>query len=78
MNSVSHLLQYYQLAPEVPVIVESDTPTPLGWPRYGIITCEGVSVLLSNGAPAKGGNLLRNLWCCVRAQEKVGLCFSIP
>ncbi|CAL1530874.1 unnamed protein product [Lymnaea stagnalis] len=76
MNSVSHLLQYYQLTPEVPIITDVDPPTPVGWPRYGIITCEGVAVPPSNGAPAKGGNLLRNIWCCIRAQEKMGMIFS--
>ncbi|KAI8798989.1 multidrug resistance-associated protein 4 [Biomphalaria glabrata] len=75
MRSVSHLLQYYQLSPEVPLLADVDTPTPPGWPRYGIITCEGVSVPPANGAPAKGGNLLRNIWCCIRAQEKMGMIF---
>ncbi|CAG5119512.1 unnamed protein product, partial [Candidula unifasciata] len=76
MNSVSHLLQYYQLAPEVPILPASEPPTPPGWPRYGIITCEGVSVPPSGTMPAKGCNLLKNIWCCIRAQEKIGIIFS--
>lgn len=71
MNSVSHLLQYHQLTPELPVISEAEPPVPQGWPRYGIITCEAVSVAPLMSGTVKGSNLLRNIWCCIRAQEKV-------
>ncbi|RUS89175.1 hypothetical protein EGW08_003054 [Elysia chlorotica] len=77
MNSVLHLFQYSQLVPEIPRLPDTpDTQTSPGWPRYGIVTCEGVSVPSIGGGPAKGGNLLKNIWCCIRAQEKMGIIFS--
>ncbi|GFR63233.1 multidrug resistance-associated protein 4-like [Elysia marginata] len=77
MNSVLHLFQYSQLLPEIPRLSDtSDTRITPGWPRYGIITCEGVSVPSIAGGPTKGGNLLKNIWCCIRAQEKMGIIFS--
>ena len=39
---------------------------PPAWPQYGIITFEGSSLVSDNGT-----HFLRNIWCCVRAQEKV-------
>ncbi|GFN82065.1 ABC transporter c family member 5 [Plakobranchus ocellatus] len=77
MNSVMHLFQYSQLVPEIPRLPDPPDPgIPSGWPRYGIVTCEGVSVPSLGGGPAKGGNLLKNIWCCIRAQEKMGIIFS--
>ncbi|KAL8559581.1 hypothetical protein ACOMHN_018744 [Nucella lapillus] len=74
MGSVDQLLQCHQLCPEVEGSggegAEVRPPTP--WPQYGIITFEGVS---SPGV-TKGPNVLRNMWCCIRAHEKMGVMFK--
>ena len=68
MGSVDQLIQCYQLCPELDVsLSEGEVRLPSHWPQYGIITFEGVSAT----GPSKGPGVLRNLWCCVRAQEKV-------
>lgn len=66
MTSVERSLSYSGIKPE-PYIPKKITPAPSGWPQYGIITYEGVSVKYGQDAP----KALRNIWCCIRAQEKV-------
>lgn len=68
MSSVDHLLQCYQLCPELDISSSDGEVRPSStWPQYGIVTFEGVSA--SN--TSKGPSILRNMWCCIRAQEKV-------
>ena len=69
MGSVDHLLQCYQLCPELDVSNETEVRPPSNWPQYGIVTFEGVSAT----SASKGPRVLRNMWCCIRAQEKVCL-----
>ncbi|XP_076446071.1 ATP-binding cassette sub-family C member 4-like isoform X2 [Babylonia areolata] len=78
MGSVDQLLQCYQLCPELDVSSEAEVRPPPAWPQYGIITFEGVSTNTTTGATGahKGSNVLRNMWCCIRAQEKMGVMFK--
>lgn len=73
MGSVDHLLQCYQLCPELDMSNETEVQPPSNWPQYGIVTFEGVSAT----SASKGPSVLRNMWCCIRAQEKVCLYNSI-
>ncbi|XP_070197217.1 ATP-binding cassette sub-family C member 4-like isoform X2 [Littorina saxatilis] len=72
MGSVEHLMQCYQLCPELDMSNEAESRPPSTWPQYGIITFEGVS---ATGA-SKGPNTMRNVWCCIRAHEKMGIMFK--
>ncbi|XP_025086729.1 multidrug resistance-associated protein 4-like [Pomacea canaliculata] len=73
MSSVDHLLQCYQLCPELDISSSDGEVRPSStWPQYGIVTFEGVSA--SN--TSKGPSILRNMWCCIRAQEKMGVMFK--
>ena len=69
MGSVDHLLQCYQLCPELEASGEGEggARPPGSWPQYGILTFEGVTA----AGPTKAPGVLRNMWCCIRAQEKV-------
>ena len=64
MSSVDRVSLYSKVEPEA----DHDTGVkpPLLWPQYGIVTFEGTSLYAQNGS-----KILRNLWCCIRAQEKV-------
>ena len=47
-------------------LLQTSHRPPSCWPAYGIITFEGVSVVDDNG-----DKLLKRMFCCIRAQEKV-------
>ncbi|XP_067664014.1 ATP-binding cassette sub-family C member 4-like isoform X1 [Haliotis asinina] len=72
MKSAERLLQYYQMSPELDVAVDTEVKPSLMWPQYGIITLEGVSV----SHPGKGPSPLKGVWCCIRAEEKMGIMFK--
>ena len=65
MCSAERMLKYASLTPEAPLYLE-ERPPPI-WPQYGIVTFEGVSLSYEED----GKQALRNLWCCIRAYEKV-------
>ena len=47
-------------------LITTTRPTPI-WPQYGIVTLEGTSLVNVD----EGTKLLKNIWCCIRAEEKV-------
>ena len=60
------MLKYTDIRPEGPIITPV-RPHPV-WPQYGIITFEGVSVHYGEDQT----RVLKSMWCCFRAEEKVG------
>ena len=69
MTSVERVLMYCELATEA----EWENPSlalPPGWPTYGIITAESVSFQYHPSLP----RVLKNMYFCVRAKEKVMNC----
>ncbi|XP_055958974.1 ATP-binding cassette sub-family C member 4 isoform X3 [Patella vulgata] len=71
MSSVERLFQCYQITPELD-LSETDIKPSLNWPQYGILTLEGVTLTQTS----KGPNILKSVWCCIRAEEKIGLLFK--
>ena len=65
MTSTERVIEYSQLKPEAPLEKEKEPDTD--WPKHGIITFEDVSVSYSDDGPL----VLKNLRCCIRAEEKV-------
>ena len=64
-SSVQRVHRFSQLKAEGEA-VSATRPTSL-WPQYGIVTFEGVTMVLEE----EGQKVLKNLWCCIRAEEKV-------
>ncbi|XP_064609723.1 ATP-binding cassette sub-family C member 4-like [Liolophura sinensis] len=71
MASVDRLLQCYQLPSESDYLPGLEYQPAQNWPMYGILTLEGVSLLPTQ----KGPTCLKSIWCCVRAEEKMGIMF---
>ncbi|XP_030838050.1 multidrug resistance-associated protein 4 [Strongylocentrotus purpuratus] len=67
MTSTERVIEYSQLKPEAPL--EKENKPDADWPKHGIITFEDVSVSYSDDGPL----VLKNLRCCIRAEEKVGI-----
>ena len=67
MSSVDRIMWHINLKPE-PAHSSPNRPSP-DWPNYGIITFDQVTVRYYDQAPYA----LRNLSCCIRAWEKVGV-----
>ncbi|XP_063966914.1 ATP-binding cassette sub-family C member 4-like isoform X1 [Lytechinus pictus] len=67
MTSTERVIEYSQLKPEAPL--ENEKEPEADWPKHGIITFEDVSVSYSDDGPL----VLKNLRCCIRAEEKVGI-----
>ena len=67
MASVERIQELCEVKPEADGVT-AVRPQPQ-WPQYGIVTFEGVSV--SHGSDTC--KMLKNMWCCIRAEEKVGL-----
>ena len=65
MAGVERMLKYAAVAPEAPVM--TSTRPSVVWPQYGIVTLEGVTLQHSD----EQLRVLRNMWCCFRAEEKV-------
>ena len=78
LNNPSKFLLFIQLESVERVskylVIQSEGETitllrpPPAWPQYGIITFEGSSLVSDSGT-----HFLRNIWCCIRAQEKVSV-----
>lgn len=66
MTAVESIMDYSKMKEEVSVVPPSENNS---WPNYGIVTLEGVSVTY----PDTGVKALRNIFCCFRAYEKVGV-----
>ncbi|ESO93670.1 hypothetical protein LOTGIDRAFT_105125, partial [Lottia gigantea] len=71
MSSVERLFQCYQITPELD-LSETDVKPSINWPQYGILTLEGVTLTQTS----KGPNVLKSVWCCIRAEEKMGMLFK--
>ncbi|XP_067949778.1 ATP-binding cassette sub-family C member 4-like [Watersipora subatra] len=70
MGAVDRVLKYSQLKSETyPGTTGASVDMPSTWPTYGIITFESVSLTY----PDTGVRALRNIYCCFRAYEKVGV-----
>ncbi|XP_019646601.1 PREDICTED: multidrug resistance-associated protein 4-like isoform X1 [Branchiostoma belcheri] len=67
MTSAERIIEYSKLDQEPPL--ENDYSLPPNWPVHGIITFEGVSFCYSPDGP----KVLKNLYGCIRAKEKVGI-----
>ncbi|XP_066267905.1 ATP-binding cassette sub-family C member 4-like isoform X4 [Branchiostoma lanceolatum] len=67
MTSAERIIEYSKLDLEPPL--ENDYNLPPNWPVHGIITFEGVSFTYSPDSP----KVLKNLYGCIRAKEKVGI-----
>ncbi|XP_030838051.1 multidrug resistance-associated protein 4 isoform X2 [Strongylocentrotus purpuratus] len=67
MTSTERVIEYSHLKPEAPL--EKEKEPDADWPKHGIITFEDVSVSYSDDGPL----VLKNLRCCIRAEEKVGI-----
>ncbi|XP_035692355.1 multidrug resistance-associated protein 4-like isoform X1 [Branchiostoma floridae] len=67
MTSAERIIEYSKLDQEPPL--ENDYNLPPNWPVHGIITFEGVSFTYSPDGP----KVLKNLYGCIRAKEKVGI-----
>ena len=65
MTSLERMQEICDVTPEADVVT-SLRPAPT-WPQYGIVTFEGVSLALDGNHR----HALKNLWGCVRAEEKV-------
>ncbi|XP_070538062.1 ATP-binding cassette sub-family C member 4-like isoform X3 [Ptychodera flava] len=68
MTSVERVVSYIKIPPEAPLETDFKPPDPK-WPKYGVITMEGTSFKYSDEAPY----VLKNLYVCIRSQEKVGV-----
>jgi hypothetical protein len=55
----------YSELPSEGAVVSSTRPAP-AWPQYGIVTFEGYTMIGDDGS-----RQLKNLWGCIRAEEKV-------
>lgn len=64
MQGMRNVFRLAATSPEPDAVLSTQTPK---WPQYGIVTFEGVTV------PKRSGKVLRNIWCCFRAEEKVGV-----
>ncbi|XP_033099970.1 multidrug resistance-associated protein 4-like [Anneissia japonica] len=67
MTSTERVLEYTDIESEAPL--EYDFKPTSDWPRYGFISFENVSLCYFNGGPT----VLKELSCCIQAQEKVGV-----
>ncbi len=65
MASVDRVVRYSQVKPEAEPITVIRPPSM--WPQYGIVTFEGASLVEADDCC----KILKNIWCCIRAQEKV-------
>ena len=68
MNGVERMLEYTELTPEKPAIVEKNRP-PGDWPQQGAISVEGLWVRYR----ADRDPVLKGLTFAVRGREKVEL-----
>ncbi len=66
LESVEQISKYLGAQSEGAMVTHGRPPS--GWPQYGIITFEGSSLVSDAGSYQ-----LHNVWCCIRAQEKVSL-----
>ncbi|CAH1780700.1 unnamed protein product [Owenia fusiformis] len=69
MTSVERIIEYTHLQSEAELDSGPNSKPPSDWPKHGIITGEKASFKYSEEAPV----VLKNLYFCVRAQEKVGI-----
>ena len=67
MTSTERVLQYVDIKPEA--ATETDFKPGPDWPRYGLITLEGASLRYEEDGP----DVLKRLYACIRAKEKVGI-----
>ena len=65
MAGIERMLKYAEAKPEGPVMTA--TRASVVWPQYGIVTFEGVSLHYGEDHV----RVLKNMWCCFRAEEKV-------
>ncbi len=65
MTSTERVLQYVDIEPEADL--ETDFKPSSDWPKYGVITLEGVSLRYTEDGP----DVLKRLYGCIRAKEKV-------
>ena len=70
MTSTERVLQYVDIEPEA--ATETDFKPGPDWPRYGLITLEGASLRYEDDGP----DVLKRLYACIRAKEKVCNFFS--
>lgn len=67
MTSTERVIEYSELKPEA--ALETDHETAPGWPMYGNVTMEAVSLKYSEDGPT----VLKKLRFSIRSKEKVSL-----
>ncbi|XP_038070620.1 multidrug resistance-associated protein 4-like [Patiria miniata] len=67
MTSVERVGQYVDIKSEA--ALETDYKPPPDWPKYGLITFEGMSLSYTDDGPL----VLKKINCCFRPKEKVGI-----
>ncbi|XP_072034829.1 ATP-binding cassette sub-family C member 4-like [Amphiura filiformis] len=67
MTSTERVLEYVDIKPEADL--ETDFKPGPDWPKYGLITLEGASLRYTEDGP----DVLKKLYGCIRAKEKVGI-----